>query len=101
MTALIYCPFPDAASAEAIGRQLIEERLVGCINVGGPIRSIFAWDGVFDEASETGCLMKTDATLLERAVARLETLHPYETPAIMGWRCDVAGTGTRAWLGAL
>jgi periplasmic divalent cation tolerance protein len=30
--------------------------------------------------------MKTDATMLERAIARLEALHPYETPAILGWR---------------
>ena len=101
MTALIYCPFPDATSAEAVGRTLLEERLVGCINIGAPIRSIFAWEGVVDESAEVPCLLKTSAARLERAVARLESLHPYEAPAIMGWRCDVAGAATQGWLGAL
>jgi hypothetical protein len=27
-------------------------------------------------------LLKTDATLLEAAITRLSTIHPYETPAI-------------------
>ncbi len=101
MTALIYCPFPDAETAETIGRSLIEERLVACINIGTPIRSIFAWDGVVDEGTEVPCLLKSSSDLLERAIARLESLHPYDTPAIMGWHCDAAGAATQAWLGAL
>lgn len=101
MTALIYCPFPDEASAETIGRALIEEGLIGCINIGGPIRSIFAWGGAIDEGTEIPCLLKTSTAKLEQAVARLESLHPYDAPAIMGWRCDVAGAATQAWLDAL
>ncbi|MBX7501283.1 divalent-cation tolerance protein CutA [Qipengyuania mesophila] len=101
MTALIYCPFPDAASAETIGRTLIDERLIACINIGGPVRSIFAWKGAVDEGEEVPCLLKTTARLLERAIARLEVLHPYEAPAITGWHCDAAGAATQAWLDAL
>lgn len=101
MTALIYCPFPDAASAEAIGRTLIDERLIACINIGDPVRSIFAWKGVVDEGAEVPCLLKTTGGLLERAIARLEDLHPYEAPAITGWHCDAAGAATQTWLDAL
>ena len=101
MTALIYCPFPDEASAARIGRLLVEEGLIGCINIGGPIRSIFAWDGAVDDGSEIPGLLKTSGAKLDRAIARLESLHPYEAPAIMGWRCESAGAATRAWLDAL
>lgn len=101
MTALIYCPFPDASSAEAVGRILIEEGLAGCINFGAPIRSIFTWQGEIGEGAEVPCLFKTEGKLLDRAIARLEGLHPYEAPAIMGWHCDAAGAATQAWLGAL
>ena len=101
MTALIYCPFPDAAIAEAIGRALIEERLVACINIGSPVRSIFMWEGRMDEGEETPGLLKTSSTLLTRAIARLEDLHPYDTPAIVGWNCDAAGVATQRWLGAM
>ena len=101
MTALIYCPFPDRESAEKAGRILLDEKLVGCINIGDAIHSIFEWEGERGEGTEVATLFKTDARLLEEAVARLEGLHPYDAPAIMGWRCDAAGSATRAWLGGL
>lgn len=101
MTALIYCPFPDAATAEEVGRTLIEEGLVACINIGAPMRSVFAWDGKLGEGEEVPCLLKTSSDTLDGAVARLENLHPYDAPAIMGWHCDAAGAATKEWLAAL
>jgi len=99
--ALIWSPFPDAARAEAVAAQMLDEALVACANVMGPMRSLFLWQGERGEAEEAGVLFKTDAELLERAVARLEQLHPYETPAIVGWRCDAAAPATAAWLRSL
>ena len=98
MTALIYCAFPDRETAEKIGSTLLDEGLIGCINIGGPIRSLFAWDGERGEGTEVPSLLKTNARLLDKAVARLESLHPYDAPAILGWNCDAAGAATHAWL---
>jgi periplasmic divalent cation tolerance protein len=53
------------------------------------------------EAAEVGALFKTDAALLDQAVARLAELHPYETPAVLGWRVDAAAAATASWLGTL
>ena len=100
MTALVYCPFPDAETAQRIGGQLIDEGLIACINIGSSITSLFAWDGERGSAEETPALLKTDAALLEQAIARLEALHPYESPPILGWRWQ-AGGATRSWLGGL
>jgi periplasmic divalent cation tolerance protein len=99
--ALIWCPFPDTESAAAAARTLLDEGLIACANMTGEMLSLFDWNGERGEASETGALLKTNAALLERAVARLAELHPYEAPAILGWRCDAAAPGTAAWLGAL
>lgn len=100
MTALIYCPFPDEASARRVGSALLDEGLIGCINIGGGVTSLFAWQGERGESAEVAALCKTDAGLLEQAIARLEALHPYETPAVLGWPC-AAGEAAREWLGAL
>ena len=48
-----------------------------------------------------GALFKTAPGLLARAVERLEAIHPYDTPAIVGWKADSCGQATAAWLGAL
>ena len=100
VTALVYCPFPDRESAETIARQLLDERLVACVNLGPSVLSAFVWEGDAGSAEETPALFKTDARCLQAAMKRLEDLHPYDTPAIMGWPCD-ASASTRAWLGGL
>ena len=101
MSALIWCPFPDRDSARTIAGTLLDERLIACANLLGPVESLFEWAGERGEAEEVGVIFKTDHTLLERAIARLERLHPYDTPAILGWRCDAAAEGTGTWLGRL
>ena len=99
--ALIWCPFPDRDSAMRVTNFLLDEGLVACVNIVPDMISCFTWDGVRDEAKETGALLKTNSAQLAKAIARLETLHPYEEPAILGWNCDAASEGTAAWLGAL
>ncbi|MGE3690661.1 MAG: divalent-cation tolerance protein CutA [Novosphingobium sp.] len=99
--ALIWCPFPDRESAAAAARALLDERLIACANVLPGMLSIYEWRGERGEDEEAGTLFKTDASLLEKAIARLGELHPYEQPAILGWRCDAASPETAAWLAAL
>jgi periplasmic divalent cation tolerance protein len=101
MTALIWCPFPDEESAARVATELLDEKLVACANILGPMRSLYDWNGERGDAREVPALFKTDAGLLDAAVARIAELHPYDTPAVLGWRCDAASPATAAWLGAL
>lgn len=99
--ALIWCPFADEAGAEQAASRLLDEGLVACANIFPAIRSIYEWQGERGEAQECGVLFKTHPALLDRATERLEALHPYETPAIVGWRADSAGKATAEWLEGL
>ncbi len=99
--ALIWCPFPDEAAVEDAVAILLGEGLVACANLLPGMRSLFVWEGRRQESREVGVLFKTRAGLLEPALERLCALHPYETPAALGWRCDAAAPATLAWLGAL
>jgi periplasmic divalent cation tolerance protein len=101
MTALVYVPFPDRDSARSVAAALLDEKMIACANLLGEIEALYEWNGERGEAREVGVLFKTDASLLAQAVARIEALHPYDAPAVLGWNCDVAGAETRAWLGAL
>ena len=96
--ALIWCPFPDAASARAATATLLAERLVACGNILPAMQSLFVWEDTVQSADEAGLLLKTSGSALDRAIARLAELHPYDTPAIIGWRADSAAAQTLAWL---
>lgn len=101
MSALIWCPFADEDTAASAARQLLAERLVACANILPAMRSIYAWQGEVSEGREVGVLFKTDAALLEPAIARLAEIHPYDTPAVLGWKIDGAAGPTAEWLGSL
>ena len=98
MSALIWCPFADEASAVAAANQLLDEKLVACANILGPMRSIYTWQGKREEAAEVAVLFKTDASVLSLATSRLSEIHPYETPAVIGWKADAVPKKTAEWL---
>nr|WP_166177678.1 divalent-cation tolerance protein CutA [Altererythrobacter segetis] len=99
--ALIWSPFESEEAAAKAASQLLDEGLIACANIFPGVRSLYVWQGERGEAKECGALFKTEAGLLDRAVARLAAIHPYETPAIAGWRADAVPPSTAAWLGEL
>jgi periplasmic divalent cation tolerance protein len=96
--ALVWCPFPDAESARAAADALLDEALIACANILGIIESRFVWQGARATGSEVGVLFKTTSERLDEVVERLGELHPYETPAIIGWHADAVHPATFAWL---
>jgi periplasmic divalent cation tolerance protein len=96
--ALVWCPFPDTAAARAAADALLDEGLIACANILGPIESRFVWEGARATGSEVAVLFKTTSAALEEVTDRLGELHPYDTPAIIGWHADAAHPATFAWL---
>jgi periplasmic divalent cation tolerance protein len=99
--ALIWCPCPDAEAAQRLAEILLGEKLIACANIIPEITSVFEWNGKANAEAETAMLLKTSATLLEKATARLGECHPYDTPAVIGWVCDTAHPETLNWLGGV
>jgi periplasmic divalent cation tolerance protein len=96
--ALVWCPFPDVESARAASDALLDDGLIACANILGSIESRFVWDGARATGSEVGVLFKTTYERLEDVTERLGELHPYDTPAIIGWHADAVHPATFAWL---
>jgi periplasmic divalent cation tolerance protein len=99
--ALIWSAFETEESAAEVASALLDERLIACANIVPGVRSLFVWHGERGEVRECAVLFKTDAALLEAACARLAELHPYDTPAISGWRADATAEATAGWLSEL
>lgn len=98
---LVWCPFPNEAEARQVAGTLLDERLVACANLVGPMASLFRWDGVVQEAAEMGVLFKTHPRVQARMAARLAQLHSYTSPAIMIWEAQAFPPATASWLADL
>jgi periplasmic divalent cation tolerance protein len=81
----VYCVFANADEAERIGRQMVEERLAACVNVLGPCRSVYRWQGAIETADEVPAIFKTSDLQADALITRIAALHSYEVPAIAVW----------------
>jgi periplasmic divalent cation tolerance protein len=99
--ALIWCPFPDSADAQAASHILLDEGLVACANILPPMLSLYQWQGERGQSCEVGVLFKSNDKLLDSAITRIAELHAYDAPAIVGWCCDAAAPATIGWLAGL
>ena len=97
--ALVWCPFPDEDTARKVAGQLLEAKVIACANILPAMTSVFEWKGEICSATECAVVLKTSAHLLDTLIKRLGEIHPYDTPAIVGWRCDAAHPSTKTWLG--
>lgn len=91
----IVTTFPTRETAEAAARELVERRLAACAQVGGPITSVYRWQGAIESAEEFTLTLKTRRDLFDLAAAVIGTLHSYEVPEILAF--DVVA-GSEAYL---
>jgi periplasmic divalent cation tolerance protein len=79
---MIYITAKNAEEAEAIGSVLVDERLVACVNIIGPVRSVYSWKGKIERESEAVMVAKTKESLVDKVIARVKALHSYDVPCI-------------------
>jgi len=84
----VYAVFANAEEGERIGRQVVEERLAACVNLLGPVRSIYRWRGAVEQADEVAAIFKTTQVQADALIARIAGLHGYEVPCIAVWPID-------------
>jgi len=77
---LILTTMPDDDRARTLARALVDEGLAACVNVHGPMTSIYRWKGAVEEEPERQLVIKTARVRLPDIEARLRALHPYELP---------------------
>ena len=81
---VVLTTWPDAATARAAARQLIEERLAACANLVPAIESIYRWEGKLETANEVLMILKTTIGRYAQLETRVKALHPYDVPEILG-----------------
>ena len=84
----VYAVFANAEEAERIGRAMVEERLAACVNILGPIRSIYRWQGGIETAEEVAAIFKTHHWHSDALIERIADMHSYDVPCIVTWPID-------------
>jgi periplasmic divalent cation tolerance protein len=88
----LYTTWPDAETAEAAGREAVEQGLCACVNVFAPITSIYRWKGTVEQATETPMTLKTTTVRADALRALILARHPYELPCILALPVQAAAS---------
>jgi periplasmic divalent cation tolerance protein len=95
---LVFSTFPDADTAQRVGRILVEEKLAACVNLLPQMESIYRWKGAVETAQEVLTLIKSTTWKYQVLEARIRELHPYEVPEIFSIRIDTGHTDYLRWI---
>ncbi|MCX8153993.1 MAG: divalent-cation tolerance protein CutA [Candidatus Bathyarchaeota archaeon] len=84
--------------AEKIAQQLLNEKLIACANIVGPVSSFFHWAGKIENAEEYLMFMKSRRDLFGRLADTVKRLHSYEVPEIIALPIAEGAKSYLAWL---
>lgn len=96
----VYMTAGSREEAARIGRELVTRRLAACVNILGPISSIYTWQGELAEDEEIAFVAKAPHENLTALADAVKALHSYETPCVVA--LPVAGGSPEflAWVRA-
>jgi periplasmic divalent cation tolerance protein len=74
--------FGSRIAALACAGRLVADGLAACVQVDGPLTSVYAWQGAVETAEEWRCTCKTTRDRQAACVAGILAGHEYQTPQL-------------------
>lgn len=96
----IQTTLPTSGDAERVARLLVERRLAACVQVSGPISSVYRWEGAVEQSQEWLCTIKTLQCNFDQVSAAIAQAHPYACPEIVMTQFSAASPAYEDWLRA-
>jgi len=95
---LVMTNLADIASAQALARALVGQRLAACVNMLPQTRSIYRWNDAIEEEAEVTLLIKTTTARYAELEQAIRALHPYELPEVIAVPVSAGSPAYLAWI---
>jgi periplasmic divalent cation tolerance protein len=95
---IVFVMAANEAEAARIAQTLVEERLAACVNIIGPVHSIYRWRGTIENASEYMLVIKAPHRHFSKVERRVRDLHSYEVPEIVAVTLTAGSKPYLTWL---
>jgi len=83
---------------EQLVHNLVENRLIACGQILGPIQSTYWWKGKIEAAQEWMCLAKSKEEKFAEVVRQVRRMHSYEVPEIIAVPLIAVDENYALWL---
>lgn len=80
---LAYTTVDSKEKAVELARALVQNRNVACVNILGPVESVYEWQGQVELAAEWMLKMKCSDRQCEGLKVAVANLHDYDVPELI------------------
>lgn len=79
----VFTTTANKKSAQKIAKILVEKKLAACVQILGPIESVYQWKGKIEKAKEFLLLIKSNQSKAKKIIDEIKSVHDYEVPEII------------------
>jgi periplasmic divalent cation tolerance protein len=97
-TLLVFCNCSGRGTALDIANHLVDRGLAACVNISGPVTSVYKWKGDLETAEEITLLIKTTHERYTELEQEIISRHPYELPEIIAVPVERGLSGYLNWV---
>jgi len=95
---IIYITTPDQKTAKSIANELIDKKLAACVQIDGPMESIYRWEGTIENEQEYRCTIKSLSANYQKIEEIIVANHPYKTPQIVSVQVEKSLDAYSQWV---
>ncbi|WP_265033327.1 divalent-cation tolerance protein CutA [Wolbachia endosymbiont (group A) of Sicus ferrugineus] len=94
---LIYTTFSSLKEAKTVSEELLNEKLIICVNIFPEVNSLYLWEGKISNSCEVVAIMKSKNDQVDKIVEKIEAMHSYDQPAIAVMPIEKANKSFTNW----
>ncbi len=95
---VVFVTVPSREDGERIAEALVGEALAACVNIVGPIRSVYRWQGEVCRDDEHLLLIKTTRERYPALESRVNALHTYDVPEVVALPIEMGSAAYLQWV---
>ena len=95
---LVLTTVESQQAARTLANTLIERQLAACVNIVGPIESVYRWKGNIEQTGEFLLLIKTTVAQFERLQNAILEEHAYDVPEVISLAIEDGNPAYLRWL---
>jgi periplasmic divalent cation tolerance protein len=84
--------------AEQVARALVTKRLAACVQIVGPVTSVYWWEDEVETAEEWLCFIKSKQDHYPQLEVAIQQIHPYDTPEIIATPITLGSRDYLRWI---
>ncbi|QYM80147.1 divalent-cation tolerance protein CutA [Horticoccus luteus] len=94
---LAFTTVAGLADAERLATSAVEARLAACVQIDGPLQSLYRWEGAVERTTEYRLVFKCLPAQLSALEHHVLGRHPYATPEWIAVRAEAVGEKYLSW----